>query len=102
MKRIVKHCDDKYFGNRVDIYEALDYYFCICRERGETVFSLIDKSLKSMFPVSSILNKASIEYDFESNRDEFELPFDFDLDKLGKQDCPTYFADLITKTKSHQ
>lgn len=100
MKRIVKHCDDKYFGNRVDIYEAPDYYFCVCRERGETVFALVDKGLEGMFPISSVLNNAGFEYDFESSGDEIDLPFEFDLDKLGKQNCPAYFADLIAKAKA--
>lgn len=99
MKRIVEHCDYKYFGNRVDIYEDTNYYFCIYCDRGETEFALIDKNLDKMYPINSILNKSHIEYDFEMSGDEFTVPIVFDLDELGGHNCPIYFSRLISEAK---
>lgn len=92
MKRIVYFYDNKTFGNTISVYDNVEWYFIIVKDRGHYGYSVLSEDKERYYHVDSIIKKLGYKH-----KDEFEITsvINIDFSDLYVTDCPEYLDNLI-------
>lgn len=98
MKKFVDYIDENNFGNRIIIYDAKNFYFCIIIDRNEFNYFYINKNLNWCFCINNLMSRKNMDLHFPV---EFDLNLEVNVSDYLKSDCNELIKKLIIKSKNN-
>lgn len=92
MKRIKHYHDIKHFGDTVSIYDNVDWYFIVIKDRGSYNFSAMSFDLKNYYNIDSQIRR--LGYDIIDSEEIFQK-IDLDFNNIMSIDVPEYILLLM-------